>query len=69
MAWVQFTENFDWRIRPGVTKAFKGGLVANVPTPAAKAAVAAGKARRVRKPETADEAQALAAGAVAPDVL
>lgn len=52
MAWVRFTERFDWRV-PGprlVIRSYAAGTTQNVPGPCRRAAVAAGKAEAVRAP-------------------
>lgn len=46
---VHFTADFDWSPRPGVTIAYKRGHRLLVTTRCAAAAVAAGRAERIRK--------------------
>lgn len=48
MAWVKFTADHDHR-EPGFTVAYKDGWTGNIPTAHVDAAVAAGKAVRLRK--------------------
>jgi hypothetical protein len=50
MPWVRFLADYDWRATPAVTFAYKAGTVANVTTPCAKAAKAAGKATPTERP-------------------
>ncbi|NGN44982.1 hypothetical protein G6N74_28400 [Mesorhizobium sp. CGMCC 1.15528] len=58
--WVRFLADYDFRL-PGSTIAYKSGMTLNVTRAAAEAAVAAGKAVRLKtprkgeKPEAADE--------------
>lgn len=49
MPWVRMTEAWDWKPKPQVTIAYKAGATELVTTACAKAAVAAGKAVRVKK--------------------
>lgn len=49
MPWVRMTEAWDWKPKPQVTIAYKAGATELVTTACAKAAVAAGKAERVKK--------------------
>lgn len=51
MAWLRFTADFDFKPKPAVTLAYKAGQEKLVTTPCAAAAVAAGKAERIRKPK------------------
>lgn len=44
--WVRFTADFSYRPKPTVVIDYKAGMVLNVPTPAANAAISAGKAER-----------------------
>lgn len=50
MPWVRFTADFDFKPMPAVTYGYRAGHVGNVTTPCATAAVAAGKAVRMKKP-------------------
>lgn len=50
MPWVRFTQDFDWKPIPQKTVAFRADMVRNVTTPCAGAAIAKGKAIRLRKP-------------------
>ncbi|RJG46505.1 hypothetical protein [Mesorhizobium sp. DCY119] len=60
MPWLHFTADHDFRL-PGSTIAYKAGWTGNVTRAAADAAVAAGKAVRLKtprkgeRPEAADE--------------
>lgn len=49
MPWVRFCAPMDWKPKPQVTIAYKAGATELVTTACAKAAVAAGKAVRVKK--------------------
>lgn len=49
MPWVRFVADMDWKPKPSVTIAYAAGSVLNVPSPAAAAAVARGKAVRMIK--------------------
>lgn len=49
MPWVEFERTFTWKPRPNVMRDEPPGL-RNVTTACAKAAVAAGAARRVKAP-------------------
>lgn len=49
MPWLRFTGDFDWKPKPSVTVAFLNGQERLVTTPCANAAVARGKAVRLRK--------------------
>jgi hypothetical protein len=51
MPWVTFDRDFDFRPTRRVTLAYRAGSTLLVTTPAAEAAVAAGKARRAPKPK------------------
>jgi hypothetical protein len=56
MPWIEFTGDFDFRPTRRTALAFKAGSVLLVTTPAADAATAAGKGRRVSKPKADDAA-------------
>ncbi|HTE37909.1 MAG TPA: hypothetical protein VK630_15320 [Reyranella sp.] len=51
MPWVSFSADFDFRPTRSTMLAFKAGHTLLVTTPAADAAEAAGKGRRVPKPK------------------
>ncbi len=51
MPWVEFSADFDFRPTRRVALSYKAGSTLLVTTPAAEAAVAAGKGRRVPKPK------------------
>lgn len=57
MAWLRFTADMDWKPTPGTTIAYKAGTVLNVPSAAARAAVTAGKAVRLRAPRKGEVAE------------
>lgn len=57
MAWVRFTADMDWKPKPSVTVAYLAGMKRNVPSPAAAAAIAAGKAVRLVKTHRHSEPQ------------
>lgn len=63
--WVRFIAPFDWSPpeRQAVTLAYPAGHIDRVPRACATAAVAAGRAVRVRAPRTVAMARALKAGA------
>ena len=46
--WVRFTADFSWR-RPAFSIDYKAGMTLNVTRDCANAAVAAGKAERVKR--------------------
>lgn len=50
MAWVRFTQDFDFRVRHGVTKAYKAGMKLSVTTRCAKEAIALNRAERIKTP-------------------
>lgn len=50
MPWVKFVSDFDWKPSPMTLRAFLPGMVKNVPTPCADAAVQAGAGVRMKKP-------------------
>lgn len=52
--WIRVTEDFDWR-QPGFTIAYKAGWAGNVPHKAGEAAIAAGKAVRLKPPRKSEE--------------
>lgn len=56
MAWVKFTADHDHRAGQA-TIAYKAGWTGNVPTAHVDAAVAAGKAVRLRKVRKGEEAE------------
>ncbi len=66
MAWVKFTDRFDYRPSYGVTIAYKPGVY-NVPRACATLAVAAGKAVRMRKASKDDEPVAAPDPVAAPE--
>lgn len=49
MAWLRFTENFNW-VQPGFTIAYKAGMHLNVTRACAAEAQAAGKAVKAPTP-------------------
>lgn len=49
MAWVQFTAGFSWKPKPQVTIVFEAGQIANVTRDCAAAAVARGRATRIKR--------------------
>lgn len=49
MAWIRFTDNYNYR-KPAFTIAYKTGMTQNVTSECATLAIAAGKAVRLRKP-------------------
>lgn len=61
MAWVRFTGAFDFTplAQRGSTTAYRAGLVRNVTRECATAAVAKGRAVRIRAPKTRAEARLL----------
>lgn len=52
--WVRFTADFSWR-QPAFTIAYKAGMVENVTRDCGEAAVAAGKAIRLKKTRKDEE--------------
>jgi hypothetical protein len=54
MAWIRITERWDWKPNTGTTIVYHPGSY-NVPRAAAKLAVDAGKAVRLRKVNRDDE--------------
>lgn len=50
MAWLRFTENFNW-VQPGFTIAYKAGMHLNVTRACADEAQAAGKAVKAPAPK------------------
>lgn len=53
MAWVKFTEDFDWWPSPQVTIAYKAGMTLNVTRRCAEIAKAKGKAVSCASPRKA----------------
>lgn len=53
MPWVRFTAPYDHKPTPMVTQAYAAGAEVLVTTACAKAAVAAGKAERIKRPARA----------------
>lgn len=53
MAWVKFTEDFDWWPSPQVTIAYKAGMTLNVTRRCAESAKAKGKAVSCASPRKA----------------
>ena len=49
MPWARFSEDFDWKPKAAVTIAYRAGGTYQVTTACVDAAVAAGKAVRMRK--------------------
>ncbi|GGA63858.1 hypothetical protein [Pelagibacterium lentulum] len=54
MPQVHFTDDFDFKAKPGVTIAYKAGWTGMVTTPCADQAVASKKAKRVAKKAEAE---------------
>lgn len=54
MPWVEFTNDFTFRLTPAVTTSYKAGWRGNVTTRCASAAITAGKAERVSTPRLED---------------
>lgn len=52
--WVRFSGDWDYRL-PGSTIAYKAGWTGNVPSAAGEAAIAAGRAVRLRKASKNEE--------------
>lgn len=50
MAWVHFTHDFDFRVKQGVTTAYKVGMVLNVPARCAREAIALKRAEAIKAP-------------------
>lgn len=55
MAWVRFTDDYDFRPTYGVKIAYKAGMTQNVTRACATLAIAAGKAVRMRKAHKDEE--------------
>ncbi|MCM0752224.1 hypothetical protein DEA98_16095 [Brucella pseudogrignonensis] len=50
MPWIKFSGDFNHRVTPAVTVAYKAGWSGLVTTPCAAAAIASGKASRLKTP-------------------
>lgn len=50
MAWVRFTQDYDFRVCHGVTTAYKAGMMLNVPARCAREAVELDRALRIKTP-------------------
>lgn len=50
MPWIRFSGDFNHRVTPAVTVAYKAGWSGLVTTPYAAAAIASGKASRLKTP-------------------
>ena len=50
MAWVCFTRDYDYRVKHGVTTAYKAGMVLNVPARCAREAIELKRAERIKAP-------------------
>lgn len=68
MAWIKFTEDFNFRPRASTTTAYKAGMVMNVTSQCAALAIAANKAVRMSKPSRDADPIAAAQGETAPVV-
>lgn len=64
MTTVKFTENYDYRpsMQPMVMVAYKAGMTRTVTRECAEAAVAAGKAQQVSKPNRKDRSESKSEG-------
>ncbi len=54
MAWVRFTQDFDFRVRQGVTKAYKAGMKLSVTARCAQQAIALKRAERIKTPSKSE---------------
>lgn len=56
MAWIRFTDRFNYKPNAGTTIAYKAGMVLSVPAACATLAVLAGKAVRLKTPRKGEPA-------------
>lgn len=60
MAWVQFTQDYDFYVRHGVTIAYKSGMKLNVTARCAREAIALDRAERIKAPPKSETETAVA---------
>lgn len=54
MAWVRFTQDYDFRVRQGVTRAYKAGMQLSVTARCAREAIALNRAERMKTPSKSE---------------
>lgn len=54
MAWVRFTQDYDFRVRHGITRAYKAGMMLSVPARCAREAIELKRAERVKTPSKSE---------------